>query len=251
MPHSLRLRSATARAPGPVAGHCWPVPPQESRKHSKAGLAQSVWPLGPGAHKVLFAPSHRLSRVRGLILNMILALPPSCWGFSFALGCGVSSFWWDLTSSSWWLFTVDGCSATGCNFGLLQEMSARLSTPPSCIMSFCSAVCTAAVASTSLPTCPVTLLQTVTTCFGSYHSSTDNLMGILLYMILFLLLLLELSHYWTFSILSVICLSVGLFGFILLETLCTWIPVSFFSCVLGLLLCSVSSRTLLGAGSGP
>ena len=44
-------------------------------------------------------------------------------------------------------------------------------------------------------------------------------MGVLLYMILFLLLPLELSHYWTVSILSMICLSVGLFGFILLGTL--------------------------------
>ena len=72
----------------------------------------SVWPLGPGAHKVLFAPSWHLSWVRGLILNMILALPPSCWGF-FALGCGVSFF------GGIQHFPVDGCSAMGCNFGVL------------------------------------------------------------------------------------------------------------------------------------
>ena len=29
-------------APAPAAGHCWPVPPQETLKHSKAGLAQSL-----------------------------------------------------------------------------------------------------------------------------------------------------------------------------------------------------------------
>ena len=32
-------RSAAHRAPGPVAGHCWPIPLQETLKHSKADLA--------------------------------------------------------------------------------------------------------------------------------------------------------------------------------------------------------------------
>ena len=36
-------RSAAPRAP--VAGHCWPVPLQETFIHSKAGLAQSLWSL--------------------------------------------------------------------------------------------------------------------------------------------------------------------------------------------------------------
>ena len=49
----------------------------------------SVGSLGPGAHKVLFEPSEHLWWVWGLILNVILPLLPSCWGFSFALGCGV------------------------------------------------------------------------------------------------------------------------------------------------------------------
>ena len=38
-------RSAAPRSPTPVAGHCWPVPPQETLKHSKAGLAQFLWGL--------------------------------------------------------------------------------------------------------------------------------------------------------------------------------------------------------------
>ena len=38
----------------------------------------------------LFEPSMSLWKVWGLILNAILPLLPSCWGFSFALGCGVS-----------------------------------------------------------------------------------------------------------------------------------------------------------------
>ena len=36
-------RLAVPRAPASVAGHCWPIPPQEALKHSKAGLAQSLW----------------------------------------------------------------------------------------------------------------------------------------------------------------------------------------------------------------
>ena len=37
----------------------------------------------------LFEPSEHLWQVWGLILNAILPLQPSCWSFSFALGCGV------------------------------------------------------------------------------------------------------------------------------------------------------------------
>ena len=67
------------------------MPPQETLKNSKVGLAQSlVGSLGPGARDVLFEPSEHLWQVWGLILNAILPLLPSCWGFSFALGCGVS-----------------------------------------------------------------------------------------------------------------------------------------------------------------
>ena len=84
--------------------------------------------LGPGAHKVLFEPSESLWWVWGLILNAILPLLPSCWGFSFALACGVS-FFGGIQHSP-----VDGCSAVSCNFGVLQEkMSACPCTLPSWI----------------------------------------------------------------------------------------------------------------------
>ena len=53
----------------------------------------------------LFEPSEHLWQVWGLILNAIFPLLPSCWGFSFAVGCGVSFFWWDPTSSCQWLFS--------------------------------------------------------------------------------------------------------------------------------------------------
>ena len=67
------------------------MPPRETLKNSKVGLAQSlVGSLGPGAHEVLFEPSEHLWQVWGLIPNAILPLLPSSWGFSFALGCGIS-----------------------------------------------------------------------------------------------------------------------------------------------------------------
>ena len=98
----------------PVTGQCWPAPQQETLKHSKAGLAQSlVGPLGPGVHKVLFEPSEHLWRAWGLILNVISALLLSCWDFSFALGCGVS-FFGGIQHSP-----VNGYSMVSCNFGVL------------------------------------------------------------------------------------------------------------------------------------
>ena len=71
MPHALWPRSAAVRVPVPAAGHCWPVPPQETLKCSKAGLAQSLWGLWVLVCTVQFEPSERLWRVWGLILNMI------------------------------------------------------------------------------------------------------------------------------------------------------------------------------------
>ena len=73
----------------------------------------SVGPLGPGAHKVLFEPSKRFQQVWGLILNGISPLLLSCWGFSFALGRGISFYVGVLH------FSVNGCSKSSCNFGVL------------------------------------------------------------------------------------------------------------------------------------
>ena len=64
----------------------------------------------PDVHKVLFEPSEHLWWVSGLILNAILPLLPSFWGFSIALGCGVSLCGGIQHSS------IDGCSAASCNF---------------------------------------------------------------------------------------------------------------------------------------
>ena len=50
--HTTPLRTAAARAPWPATGHCWHVPPQETLRHSKAGMSQSlveVTALFPGS----------------------------------------------------------------------------------------------------------------------------------------------------------------------------------------------------------
>ena len=107
-------RSAAARAPVSTAGHCCPVPLQETLKYSKAGLAQPlVGSLGPGARQVLFESFKHLWRVWGLILNAISPFLSSCWGFSFARGHGVSFFGGIQYSP------VNSCSVVSCNFEVL------------------------------------------------------------------------------------------------------------------------------------
>ena len=48
------------------------------------------WVYGPWCTQGFFEPSEHLWWEWGLILNVNLPLLLSCWGFSFALGCGVS-----------------------------------------------------------------------------------------------------------------------------------------------------------------
>ena len=54
-------KSALPRAPAPVAGHCWPIPPQKMLKHSSVSV--SVGSLVPGAHKVCLSPLSVSSRI--------------------------------------------------------------------------------------------------------------------------------------------------------------------------------------------
>ena len=61
----------------------------------------------------MFEPSEALWHVWGLILNAILPLLQSCWGF-FALGHGVS-FFGEIQHSS-----LDDHSTASCNFGVLS-----------------------------------------------------------------------------------------------------------------------------------
>ena len=116
-------RSTESRAPAPVAGHCWSVPPQETLKPRSGSV--SAGSLGPGAQG-LFEPPKCLWWVWGLILNAISPLLPPCWGFSFAQRCGVS-FLGGLQHSP-----VNSCSAQVVIFEFSQEMSTPPSTPPSC-----------------------------------------------------------------------------------------------------------------------
>ena len=79
------------------------------------GKSGSVSVGSPGVHKILFEPSEHVWWVWDLILNVILLVLLSCWGFSFALGRGVSFF------SGIQHSPVHGCSATSFNFGVLVE----------------------------------------------------------------------------------------------------------------------------------
>ena len=53
-------------------------------------IPKSAAPRGSWCTQGFFEPSEHLWQEWGLILNMNLPLLPSCKGFSFALGCGVS-----------------------------------------------------------------------------------------------------------------------------------------------------------------
>ena len=111
MPHAVPLRSAVVRAPVSAAGQYWPVPLQETLKHLKADLAQSllgVTALFPGSwctQGFVCALWASLAGVRfDLILNAISPLLLSCWGISFAHGHGIS-FFSGIQHSIRWLFS--------------------------------------------------------------------------------------------------------------------------------------------------
>ena len=80
-PESLLRRQATAD----------PSTSTEDTETLK-GRSGSVSVGSSGAYGVLSEASESLWLGRVLILNVISPLLPSCWGFSFALGCGVSFF---------------------------------------------------------------------------------------------------------------------------------------------------------------
>ena len=80
-PESLLRRQATAD----------PSTSTEDTETLK-GRSGSVSVGSSGAYGVLSEASESLWLGRVLILNVISPLLPSCWGFSFALRCGVSFF---------------------------------------------------------------------------------------------------------------------------------------------------------------
>ena len=77
-------------------------------KHRSGSV--SVGSLGTGLHKVLFEPTESLWWVWSFIQNVILPILQPFWGFSFALGHGVSYFGWIQH------YPVNGCSAVSCKF---------------------------------------------------------------------------------------------------------------------------------------
>ena len=121
MPHAVWPRSATHRAPAPVAGHCSSLPPQETLNTQRQVWLSLCEVSGSWCTQNLFEPSECFWWLWGLILNMILPLLLSCWGFSFALGHEVS-FFGGIQHSF-----VDGCSAVNCNFGVLTGEDERTS----------------------------------------------------------------------------------------------------------------------------
>ena len=60
------------------------------RRHSNTVLLSLCEVSGSLCTQDLFEPSEHLWQEWGLILNTISPLLPTYWGFSFALGCGVS-----------------------------------------------------------------------------------------------------------------------------------------------------------------
>ena len=97
-------RSVAPRASAPEAGHCWPIPPLETFKHSSVSV--SMGSLSPGVHKVCLS---RLGVSGGyefdskgyfapptILLELLLC--PWMWGVCF---------WWDPTVSCWWLFSSE------------------------------------------------------------------------------------------------------------------------------------------------
>ena len=80
------------------------------RHYLLKGRSDSVFVRSPGTHKVLLEPFEHLWWVWGWGIS---PLARSCWGFSFALGCGIS-FFGGIQHSP-----VDGCSAVSCNSGIL------------------------------------------------------------------------------------------------------------------------------------
>ena len=129
-------RTGALTAPNPAAGHRRPMPLLKTPGFSLANLSQSLVGsqlLSPGSWcaQALFEPSEHLWWVWAFFLNVISPLIPSCWGFSFAPGHGVSF----LVRPNILLSTVVQQQVVIFEF-LQENMSTHPSTAPSCSPSF-------------------------------------------------------------------------------------------------------------------
>ena len=122
MPHTTPPRSAAARTPVPLAGHCWPMPPQETIRQTDAGLAQSL--VG------VMASFPQSWCTQGFVCALQVSLV--CLWFYFKCNCAPPPdmlrllfcpwmwgifFWWDAPFS--WAFLV---AQTVKNLTAMQEI---------------------------------------------------------------------------------------------------------------------------------
>ena len=105
-------KSAAPRASVPVAGHCWPVPLQETLKHTSVSV--SVGSLGPGAHEVCLSLWASLAEMgcdfkhefAPPIILLGLLLCPQVWGISSQpLQC-LQSYWGFFLAYTWYPLKV-------------------------------------------------------------------------------------------------------------------------------------------------
>ena len=115
--HAMPPRTAAASASVTMAGHCWLMPPQETSKHSQAGLIQFLVGVTAALPWVLVctgfvcALQESLASI-GFDFNMTEPLLPSHCYF-LVLGCQISVF------GGFQHPPVEGCSAANCKFGAL------------------------------------------------------------------------------------------------------------------------------------
>ena len=105
MPHTMWPRSIAAGAPVSLAGHCWAMPPQNTLRHSKTGLVQSLcglwvvvsirfcWVLWVSLRGMRFDSEHSF-HLSTILLGLLFC--PYMWSIYF---------WWNPTFFSWWLFS--------------------------------------------------------------------------------------------------------------------------------------------------
>ena len=104
-------RSAAPRAPVPVAGHCWPVPPQETLEHF---LAQSLWGLWVLVH-TRFVWALWVSLVGMEFDSKCDFIPPT-----ILLELPLCPWMWNTFFGGIQYSPAHGCSAASCNFGVLS-----------------------------------------------------------------------------------------------------------------------------------
>ena len=103
--HAGWSRSSAARVPVPAAGHCRPVPLQETLKHWKASLTQSLWGLWVLVCTRFYLSPLSISGGLGFDSQLDFALPTILLGLLLYPWTWTIFFWWDPTFSCWWLFS--------------------------------------------------------------------------------------------------------------------------------------------------